>query len=219
LKNVLTTIYDRLYRRYGPQYWWPAETNFEIIVGAILTQNTSWSNVEKAISNLRAQRALSYRSLSRKKTSEIASLIRPSGYYRVKAQRLKNFLTFLAGKAGGNSKRLFKLDTRSLRQALLSVNGIGPETADVIALYAAKKPVFVIDGYTRRVLSRHAVTPQDSSYDDLQRLFMEHLPVSVELFNEYHALLVRVGKEYCRSRPRCAGCPLNSVSDTRGVCS
>ncbi|MEW5946130.1 MAG: endonuclease III domain-containing protein [bacterium] len=193
----------------GPRGWWPGRTRFEVITGAILTQNTAWENVEQAIRNLKRAGALNPGAMAELDERKLAGLIVPSGYYRMKARRLKNFLKFLFDGYGGSLDRLFRLDAPSLRAELLSVNGIGRETADSIILYAAGKPVFVIDAYTRRIFSRHGWCGRRTDYDELQRLFMEKLPGDADLFNEYHALLVHVGKHFCRpALPHCDGCPL-----------
>lgn len=209
---VLKKIYDRLYRHYGPQYWWPGDTPFEVAVGAILTQNTNWSNVEKAISNLKQENVLNIKALHGMSHARLASLIKPAGYFNVKTKRLMNFLSFLANHYKGSMKRMEKEDAAVLREHLLSVNGIGPETADSILLYALQKPVFVIDAYTKRILERHSVVPEDMNYHDLQRLFHDNLEHSVQLYNEYHALIVMLGKDYCKPKPRCGGCPLEGMA-------
>ncbi|MGD0281307.1 MAG: endonuclease III domain-containing protein [Dissulfurispiraceae bacterium] len=208
-KKTLLEIYDKLYAAYGPQHWWPGDSPFEVAVGAILTQNTNWSNVEKAIANLKAARLLSARALHNIPAANLASLIRPSGYFNIKAGRLRAFLAFLMKTYGGSMKKMGKGDTASLRHSLLNVHGIGPETADSILLYALNKPVFVIDAYTKRVLSRHGIIDFRASYDEYQLLFHEALDQDTELFNEYHALLVMVGKDYCKPKPRCENCPLS----------
>ncbi len=210
MDKKLRDIYARLYRRFGPQGWWPADSAFEVIVGAVLTQNTSWQNVERAIVNLKKARCLSYRSMLRLKTSALAQLIRPAGYYNIKAARLKNFLKFMDKSYKGSLKRMRKKDTLALREELLSVNGVGEETADSILLYALSKPVFVVDAYTRRIASRHRLIHKDVPYSSLQRLFMDHLSKSSKVFNEYHALLVRCAKNFCKkAKAECGGCPLN----------
>jgi endonuclease-3 related protein len=179
------------------------------MVGAILTQNTSWQNVERAIVNLKKARALSWRRMRRLSQRALARLIRPAGYYNIKARRLKNFLRFLERHYSGDLRRMKRRPAARLRQELLSVNGIGPETADSILLYALDKPVFVIDAYTRRWMARHRLAAAEASYGDLQKIFMEALPPQTSLFNEYHALIVRLGKEYCRkTKERCVVCPL-----------
>jgi endonuclease-3 related protein len=206
---TLKTIYEKLYAFYGPQYWWPGDTPFEITVGAILTQNTNWANVEKAIDNLKVHHVLNARALHKLPFQTLAALVRPSGYYNIKAKRIRAFLNFLVEKYGGSLGRMKNDETRTLRKKLLAINGIGPETADSILLYALKKPVFVIDAYTRRIISRHDILDANVRYDEYQDFFHCELDQDVHLFNEYHALLVRVGKEYCRSQPRCERCPLS----------
>lgn len=204
----LLRIYRRLFRRFGPQQWWPGDTPFEVAVGAILTQNTNWSNVEKAIANLKSCGMLSARSLNRAPQQQLASLIRPAGYYNIKTLRLKNFVAMLTDEYRGSMVRMQKAPLPAVREQLLGVNGIGPETADSIILYALEKPVFVIDAYTKRVLSRHTIMAHDAPYYAYQELFHAHLEHEVKLFNEYHALLVRLAKEYCRPLPCCSGCPI-----------
>jgi endonuclease-3 related protein len=204
-------IYQRLYRAYGPMHWWPGETPFEVMVGAILTQNTSWRNVEKAIQNLKARKVLHVRGIQQLKTSQLASLIRSSGYFRIKAERLKAFVDFLSENYNGDLKRMMKEGVETLRQKLLHVKGIGPETADSILLYGLKKPIFVVDAYTKRILSRHRIISAKTSYDEVQRLFMDYLPHDEGLFNEYHALLVYLGKTLCKKIPRCDRCPIKDV--------
>ncbi len=211
-ERVLATIYQKLYKAFGPQHWWPGETPFEVAVGAILTQNTSWGNVEKAINNLKSARALSAKKIYEMPANSLASLIRPAGYFNIKAKRLKSFISFLVESCHGNMAKMKLEDVHSLREKLLSVNGIGPETADSILLYALDKPVFVIDAYTKRVLSRHKIMDHDKSYDEFQRLFHSSLGEDLKLFNEYHALFVAVGKTYCKPKPRCDKCPLNRFS-------
>jgi endonuclease-3 related protein len=208
LRRRLLRLYWALFRRFGPQRWWPAKTPLEVAVGAILTQNTAWSNVERALERLAAQRLVDPRRLRALSQVELARLIRPSGTYRIKAQRLKAFLDFLWERFNGRVERLKKAPLEKLRSALLSVPGIGPETADSILLYAAGRPIFVVDAYTRRVLARHRLVPPDIGYEPLRAVFERHLPSDPALFNEYHALLVAVGKRYCRSRPLCESCPL-----------
>lgn len=215
-ENDLPEIYDKLYFFYGPQHWWPGDSPFEVAIGAILTQNTNWSNVEKAIANLKTGRLLSARAMYRIPAEILASLIRPSGYFNVKTGRLKAFLSFLMEEYGGSMKRMGGADTWQLRASLLKVHGIGPETADSILLYALNKPVFVIDVYTRRVLSRHGIIGFRASYDEYRLLFHRVLDEDAALFNEYHALLVMVGKDYCKPTPLCADCPLSDKP--QGMC-
>lgn len=202
-------IYRVLYAAFGPQGWWPGETPFEVMTGAILTQSTNWRNVEKAIANLRAARLLAPAAMRRASPERLAGLIRPAGYHRVKAGRLRHFLDHLAARHGGSVVRMLRAPAAALREELLAVKGIGPETADSILLYAAGRPAFVVDAYTRRIFSRHGMVGPAVAYEKLQQLFTRSLPADPRLFNEYHALLVRLGKEHCRSRsPRCADCPL-----------
>lgn len=210
MKKHLLDIYKRLYAALGSQHWWPGDTPFEIIVGAILTQNTAWTNVEKAINNLKQNRLLSAKALSKSKPSKIAKLIRPSGYYNIKTKRLKNFLNFLNDKFNGDLDQLLKHETGRLRTELLEINGIGPETADSILLYAANKPVFVIDAYTKRIFSRHGLIKKDAAYEEAQYFFMSNLPKNLKLYNEYHALIVKIGKEFCKKNPKCRICPLKN---------
>ncbi len=207
--NKIELLYRALFAAFGPQHWWPAETPFEVAAGAILTQNTNWANVNKALNNLKAARALNAARLHEMPAAEIAALIRPSGYFTVKAKRLKAFVSFLSEKYRGSLKRMKSEDMQKLRKELLSVHGIGPETADSILLYALEKPVFVIDAYTKRVLSRHAILNHDESYEVFQGLFHSSLKKDVRLYNEYHALLVAVGKVFCKPRPLCQQCPLS----------
>ncbi|SPQ01276.1 conserved hypothetical protein [Candidatus Sulfobium mesophilum] len=207
----LLGIYERLYYHFGPQHWWPGETPFEVAVGAILTQNTNWGNVEKAILNLKKERKLNAPALHRLPAERLSLLIRSAGYFNIKAKRLKNFVAFLMKDYRGRMSNMKGEETGIIRGKLLGVNGIGPETADSILLYALEKPVFVIDAYTKRVLSHHDMMEHGASYDSFQKLFHNNLKSDVWLFNEYHALLVRVAKEHCRTKTICAGCPLEGV--------
>jgi endonuclease-3 related protein len=209
--KILTNIYNTLYNHFGPRHWWPGDTPFEIAVGAILTQNTNWANVEKAILNLKKKKTLNVRALHKMPNAGLASLIRPAGYYNVKAKRLKNFLVFLADNYKGSMSRMKSSDPSVLRKELLAVNGIGPETADSILLYALEKPVFVIDAYTKRILQRHGIVSGEATYHEMQEIFHENLLQEVQLYNEYHALFVMLGKDYCRPKPRCRGCPLEGM--------
>ena len=201
-------FYDVLYKRYGPQGWWPADTELECILGAILTQNTSWKNVEKALGNLKKEGLISVEKLAWIPIEVLSELIRPSGYFNQKATKIKNFIKFIMENYDGDFQKMLKEDTRALREKLLSIRGIGPETADSILLYAARKPAFAVDAYTYRILSRHGLIPEGTTYEEIREVFMDSLPKDVELFNEYHALLVRLGKEQCKKSPICEGCPL-----------
>ncbi len=205
---MLNEAYEKLLAAFGPQNWWPAETPFEVIVGAVLTQNTSWKNVEYALENLREVGALSLDVIHAMHAEELAELIRPAGYYNIKAKRLKNLVRFIVEQHNGDLPQLFARSAHDLREQLLQVNGIGFETADSIVLYAAHLPIFVVDAYTARVLKRHGWIEPEADYQAIQELFEYHLPQDVSLYNEYHALIVRVGKEYCGKKPKCEQCPL-----------
>lgn len=226
--DTLGDIYAALYGAFGPQHWWPGESPFEVAVGAILTQNTNWGNVEKAIGNLKADKSLNPRAIHGMDRRRLARLIRPAGYFNVKAGRLKAFIDFLMERYGGSMKRMKAGEAGPLREDLLSVNGIGPETADSILLYALEKPVFVVDAYTRRVLSRHGIMEYGEPYGRFQELLegarpplkgaqtplqmgSERSAGVLQFFNEYHALFVRVGKTFCRRRPLCGSCPLGGI--------
>jgi endonuclease-3 related protein len=211
IRKQLIAMYQALFRAYGPQRWWPGDSPFEVMVGAVLTQNTAWVNVEKAIVNLKREDCLTAHHLLRLGPRRLAALIKPSGYYNVKAKRLAHLAGFLVDNYGGSTTRMLRSDTDELRKELLSVHGIGPETADSIMLYAAGHPVFVVDAYTRRIFGRHGLVDGIDCYQDIQRMFHENLPCDSRLFNEYHALIVRLGKEHCRKTvPRCSECPLES---------
>lgn len=211
----IANIYKLLYKKYGPQGWWPGDSQLECILGAILTQNTSWQNVEKAIGNLKKLDLLSIEKLTLLTTNELAQLIRSSGYFNQKAIKIKNFITFLYENYQGDIKIMFQEEISELRDKLLQIKGIGPETADCIMLYGGNKPVFVIDTYTYRILSRHGLVPEQTSYDEMQELIMDSLTQDAQIFNEYHALIVRTGKEHCRKQnPICAGCPLEEDPHT-----
>jgi endonuclease-3 related protein len=209
MHDKLKKIFDLLLDRYGHLQWWPAETPFEVCVGAILTQNTNWGNVEKAIANLKREGLLSAKALRDLPVDRLAEVIRPAGFFNVKSERLKGFTSWLFERYEGSLERLFAGDWHKLRQELLMVKGIGPETCDSILLYAGAKPSFVVDSYTRRLLTRLGFISGRESYEDIRALFMENLPQDVELFNEYHALIVHHAKEHCRKTPRCAGCAIH----------
>ncbi|MBN2062666.1 MAG: endonuclease III domain-containing protein [Deltaproteobacteria bacterium] len=202
-------MFDLLFKSFGPQHWWPGETELEIMVGAILTQNTSWKNVEKAIDNLKKKEILSLSALNSISQIELSNAIRPAGYYNIKARRLKNLTAFIHDHYDSNLSRMAEYETNSLRESLLSINGIGPETADSILLYVFNRPIFVIDTYTHRILRRHGIVDGEISYYDLQAIFMDNLSPDPFLFNEFHALIVKTGKEYCKKNPDCTHCPLN----------
>jgi endonuclease III related protein len=214
LKNTeaaFLQIHDLLFRRYDEQHWWPGDSPFEVMVGAILTQSTSWQNVEKAIVNLKTAGVMSPNALRQIPVPELAQLIHPAGYYNAKAVKLKALVRWLSASCGDNLNVFFTRDTGELRLQLLDVHGIGPETADSILLYAGNKPVFVIDAYTRRIFSRLGLKPENDTYDAWQILFTLNLPQNTQLFNEYHALLVRLGKESCRKQPVCGNCCLRDI--------
>lgn len=210
--DTLMKIYRELFKAFGPQGWWPGDGPFEVLVGAVLTQNTNWGNVARAIQNLKAAGKLSPQALHKTSPQELAKLIRPAGYFNVKARRLKNLIDWFFEKYNGNLKEMFSEKLDPLREGLLSVKGIGRETADSILLYAGDTPSFVVDAYTYRVLSRHLLIPEDSTYEEIKSFFEDNLPRDVQLYNEYHALLVKVGKDYCKPRnPRCRECPLGEL--------
>ncbi len=210
LKKRLQEMYCLLHDTFGPQGWWPGETPFEVALGAILTQNTNWRNVARVIEGLKAEGSLDPLVLKEFPEAELARRFRSAGYYNIKARRVKNFLDFFAGRFAVSMEKMAEADWQSLRGDLLSLHGIGPETADSILLYALHKPTFVVDAYTFRILSRHGLAADPCSYEELRQLFMDRLPPEVPLYQEFHALLVRVGKEFCRPQPRCPGCPLEN---------
>ncbi len=216
-RRSLRRVYRLLLARNGHAGWWPGESPFEVCVGAILVQNTSWSNVERALSRLRSRGLLEFAPLHRLSAARLAALIRPSGYFRVKARRLRAFLDFLAARYGGRVEAMRGEEPLELRRALLGVPGIGRETADSIALYAAGLPLFVVDAYTRRVFGRLGLVSGDEPYDDLQRFFTRRLPADAALFNDFHAQVVLLAKDVCRKRPRCTICPLSGLCPRRGV--
>jgi len=206
--SLLEQFYEALYRRFGPQGWWPANGPVEVVVGAVLTQNTNWRNVERAIANLKAAGLIDLAALSKVPAESLANLIRPAGYFNIKARRLQNLATYVCREYDGDLAAMFELPIDALRAELLSVSGIGRETADSIILYAAGKATFVVDAYTARILRRHLLIDEAADYEEIKELFELSLPSEPALFNEYHALLVRCGKEHCRPRARCQGCPL-----------
>jgi len=212
LPGELMRYYEALSAALGPMHWWPAETPFEVIVGAILTQSTGWGNVERAIANLRSAGMLTPSAILNVRSSRLAALVRPSGYFRQKGKKLKAFVRFLQHDYEGSLDRMFQTATFELREKLLSVHGIGPETADSILLYAGNHPVFVVDAYTHRIFGRHGITDGRPDYETVRGQFETALPRQPQLFNEFHALIVNTGKNWCRkSTPRCEDCPLRPL--------
>lgn len=210
-KKTLQKYYELMHAHYGPTHWWPGDTPFEIAVGAILTQNAAWTNVEKAIANLKASNLLGPRKLLNCPIDKLQQALRPSGYFRVKTKRLLAFCDFLVSNYRASIKHMAKEDPELLRAALLNVHGIGPETADDILLYACNIPSFVVDTYTRRILSRHGLVPPTINYDDLRSHFQTNLPPNLNLYKEFHGLIVYTGKDFCRPTPKCETCPLRST--------
>ncbi len=218
MSTKLQEAFERMLAAFGPQHWWPGDSPFEIMVGAVLVQNTAWRNVEHAINNLRAAGVMEPHALYKLPPAELADLIRPAGYYQVKTKRLRNLLRFLVEQYDGSLDVMFGTSLSSLREELLAINGIGSETADAILLYAGGLPTFVVDTYTHRVLARHGWLEYDASYDDIKDYFESTLPVDATLYNEYHALLVRIGKDYCkRTTPNCEACPLAEMLPESGI--
>jgi endonuclease-3 related protein len=204
----LMEMYHLMLNHFGPQHWWPAADALEMMVGAILTQNTSWNNVEKAIKNLKKRSILNIKAIHSISVPELAEEIRPAGYFNIKAARLKNLINFIVERYNGDVSMLLMEKTDILREGLLSIRGVGLETADSILLYAVERPIFVIDSYTHRILNRHGLADDQASYHELQGLFMDNLAEDTGLFNEFHALIVGIGKQYCRRKPLCGKCPL-----------
>jgi len=205
---ALLRLYDLMAAHYGPTGWWPGDTPFEISVGAILTQNTAWTSVEKAIANLKAAQLMAPAALLAANRDAVEAALRPSGYFRQKTERVLLFCRWLGERFGGRMDRMAAEPLEALRAELLALKGIGPETADDILLYACGKPVFVVDAYTRRILGRHGIAPQEIPYEALRALFETSLAPEVALFKEFHGLIVWTGKDFCRARPQCDGCPL-----------
>ena len=216
---TLDEVYQQLYEALGPQHWWPAESAFEVVLGAVLVQNTAWRNVEKAIENLRQSDLLSAGAMYQLPPEELEELIRPAGYFRMKTRRIRNLLDYLFTQHEGSLSAMLKVDTETLREQLLQINGIGPETADSILLYAAERPVFVVDTYTNRILKRHGWIEHEADYSTIQAHFQTHLEADAQLYNEFHALLVRIGNLYCRKKPRCEECPLAKWLPEDGICT
>lgn len=213
----LRAVFDRLLERYGPQHWWPGDSPFEVMIGAVLTQNTSWTNVEKAMARLREEDLLDPGRLYGFPVSQLSILVRSSGYYNQKARRLKDLAAFVMERYGGDIRRMRGVPVKKLRPELLGVKGIGPETADSILLYALDLPVFVGDAYTRRMLFRHRWLEEGAGYDRMVQVLTRRLPPDPELYNEYHALVVELGKRHCRTRPQCSGCPLQKLLPRGGA--
>lgn len=217
MTTTLDLVYQRLWDAYGPQQWWPGDSPFEVMIGAVLVQNTAWKNVQRAIENLRDVDLLTPVELHAVPPAELEELIRPAGYFRMKARRLRNLLDYLFQQHDGSLDTMFSLDTETLRHELLAINGIGPETADSILLYAGEKPIFVVDTYTNRVLKRHGWIDYEADYHAIQQFFQSQLEVETDLYNEYHALLVRVGHLHCRKTPKCDECPLSELLPEDGI--
>ena len=211
MERELLKMYKLMRAHFGCRNWWPGETSFEVCIGAILTQNTAWSNVKKAVENLKNEKLLSSRKILNSSNKQLSFLIKPSGYFNQKARTLKTFCRFLIYNYNGSCSRMSKVDTTELRNKLLSVKGIGPETADSILLYACNKPVFVIDVYTKRIFSRHGFFKENIRYDRAQFFFETNLKRDIGLYNDYHAQIVETGKNYCRKKPRCEACPLKGL--------
>lgn len=210
----LLLIYDVLLSKYNNQRWWPGETPFEVIIGAILTQSVSWINVEKAIKNLKEEGILEPDWLHKKEASEIAPLIISSLYYNQKAMKIKNFINFFFDEYDGSIQKMSDEDTIILRQKLLNIKGLGEETVDSILLYACDKPIFVVDAYTKRIFSRFGFFKENTSYRDIQLFFMGNLPRNIKLYNDYHAQIVHLGKNICKTLPKCNLCPIRELNDT-----
>jgi endonuclease-3 related protein len=217
MRRRLLAFYKRLHAAYGPQGWWPGQTPFEVCLGAILTQNTSWTNAERALAQLRSKGLVSYRALREVPPMRLAPLIRSSGYFNLKALRVSAFVGFVGREYGGRVAAMRRDTPRALRTKLLAVRGIGPETADSIVLYAAGLPLFVVDAYTRRIFARLGMISGREPYDAVQALFMSSLPGDAGLYNDYHAQIVRLAKEACRTRPLCGRCPLETLCPKTGV--
>lgn len=217
MSTLLQNVHDRLLERYGPQHWWPGATPLEIMIGAVLVQNTTWKNAAKAIENLREAGLLDLERLQTTSTLELSRLLVPAGYYRQKTRRLRGLIEFIADQYGGSLTAMFETPLATLREQLLTINGIGPETADAILLYAGGLPAFVVDTFAARVLKRHGWIEPEADYYAIQQWFESQLERDAALFNEYHALLVRVGNEHCGKQPLCRGCPLEELLPCGGA--
>lgn len=214
---IYPEFYERLFRHFGPQHWWPGDSKLEIVLGAILTQNTAWSNVEKALKNIKDAGSISLGFLRETDLNMLAQLIRPTGYFNQKAARVKGFIEYLDENYHGHLEEMLSLHLQDLRTALLSIKGIGPETADDIILYAAEKPVFVIDSYTKRVMSRHSICSQNVGYEELQTIIETQVPKNVPIYKEFHGLIVILAKNYCHKKnPDCRNCPLGEFDRIQG---
>lgn len=209
--SLVLEIYQKLYAHFGPQHWWPAESPFEVIIGAILTQNTAWTNVETAIAQLRQNNCLTLEALTAISEKKLATLIYSSGFFNQKARRLKTITSFISTAYGGSLHQLFSEPLEDLREKLLALKGLGPETVDSILLYAGDQPVFVIDSYTKRIFSRHRLIDEKASYESMQNYFMSQQDHHTQTFNEYHALIVKTAKIYCKKTASCSNCPLRSI--------
>jgi endonuclease-3 related protein len=217
MKTISRHVHDYLLQALGPQHWWPGESPFEVMVGAVLVQNTSWKNVERAIANLRDAGVLEPRALYAVSRAELEKLIQPAGYFRVKAKRLRNLLRYVVEQYDGSLEEMRQIETSQLREELLAVNGVGPETADSILLYALEKPVMVVDAYTHRIWARHGWVDYDTDYFQLQEAVADGLPDEAPLLNELHALIVNVGHHWCKRVPKCEACPLCDLLPAGGV--
>ena len=217
MTSTLEEVYRRLWAAYGPQHWWPGESPFEVLVGAVLVQNTSWKNVAKVIESLKEQDLLEPHALYAVSIEELEALVRPAGYFRLKTRRLRNLLEFVVARYDGSLDAMFATRVETLREELLSLNGIGPETADSILLYAGDLPTFVVDTYTHRVLARHSWIGYEAEYYEIKDTFESELEQDVALYNEFHALLVRVGHLHCRKTPKCEECPLAELLPEGGL--
>jgi endonuclease-3 related protein len=217
--KTLQDYYQRMASHYGPTHWWPGDTPYEIALGAILTQNTNWTNVERAIQNLKQEKLLTPTKIHDVPLEQLETAIRPSGYFRQKAERLKIFTEHLLTHYRGSLKRMALRPLVELREELLSLKGIGPETADDILLYACEKPIFVVDEYTRRILSRHELVPPTIKYHDLQQFVHDHFPEDLHHYKELHGLIVWTGKDFCRKTPQCENCPLGPLLKPGQPCS
>ena len=211
MHSPLYQAYKTLYATWGPQHWWPADSKLEMIIGAILTQNTSWKHVERAILTLKANHAIDLHTLSETPHSKLASWIKPTGYYNQKAKRLRNIATLILNEYNGSIERLFEQPSDVLRKTLLAWPGVGPETADSILLYGSRRTEFVVDAYTRRFMTRHGWCNGNESYDQLKQLISHQLPSSLEVYQEFHALIVKLGQQHCKTKPDCSTCPLQHM--------